>query len=368
MLRAFLDHIRAQHADGLPFVAFRLPREGQVTALLQEDDKLHYLTDFTQRGFVFAPFDATSETILLKSDRRLIATIDREVSLSKGSSQLSTDDTGKKRYVQLVADAVATIRNSTLEKVVLSRRVAVPCETSPVDIFQRLLGSYENAFCYLWYHPKIGTWLGATPEILLSSENQRLTTMSLAGTRTNDGSLFDWGTKELEEQELVTRYIASALEDKVADLHISDRETIQAGNLLHLRTKLVARYEKGTLGQIVHALHPTPAVCGLPLDVSKDFILEKEGYPRAYYTGYLGELNARIEKPRSSRKTNTENQVYRTVKTRSVFFVNLRCMQLHDDKAFVYVGGGITKDSNPDAEWEETVAKTHTMLRVLNSD
>jgi len=97
-------------------------------------------------------------------------------------------------------------------------------------------------------------------------------------------------------------------------------------------------------------LHPTPAVCGLPKKITKDFILNNEGYNREYYSGFLGEIN----KDFVSKENNTD------------LFVNLRCMQITDNKAFIYVGGGITKDSIPENEWKETVNKSMTIKKVLN--
>ena len=95
--------------------------------------------------------------------------------------------------------------------------------------------------------------------------------------------------------------------------------------------------------------HPTPAVCGLPAKKAKNFILENENYNREFYSGFLGEINI----PKS-----TKNK-------KSHLFVNLRCMSLENNIARIYVGGGITKDSIPEKEWEETVSKSFTMKSVL---
>ena len=112
-------------------------------------------------------------------------------------------------------------------------------------------------------------------------------------------------------------------------------------------------------------MHPTPAVCGYPKQKAKDFILQNETYSRAYYTGFLGELNLKQSKTRNTNRRNVENNAYATVKTYSNFYVNLRCMQFKDDKALIYVGGGITKDSVAENEWEETLNKTKTIGNVL---
>lgn len=368
MFKDFIDKITTQHAKDLPFVVYRKPKEQQIIALLQKDNRLHHLTDFTESGFVFAPFDTQKKIVLLHCDERLEVVPMSLKKIRNEHLEIKLDASQKEFHINLVKNGLDRIRNHRLQKVVLSRKEEVACSTPPLNLFQELLTRYDNAFCYLWHHPKIGTWLGATPEILLKGENQRITTMSLAGTQVYvDDADPLWGTKELAEQQLVTNYIANSLKDKVTNLSISERETIRAGKLLHLRTKLTAHYEKNRLFEIVLALHPTPAVCGLPMLPSKEFILKNENYDREYYTGYLGELNLKVETKHSSQRKNQENQVYKAIKTATTFFVNLRCMQLKENKAFIYVGGGVTKDSDPDKEWEETVAKTKTMLRVLTT-
>ena len=367
MFKNLIEKISAHYSKNLPFVVYSKPKEQHVVALFQNDDSVHYLNNFSESGFVFAPFDAKKQIVLLQCDERFEANSGLLDEKQITGLELNSDASQKEFHIDLVKKGVAHIRKNKFQKVVLSRKVEVACTTQPTILFEGLLINYPDAFCYLWHHPKIGTWLGATPEILLKAENQQITTMSLAGTQNFDGDTNPtWGTKELDEQQLVTNYISNALKDKVAKLTISDRETSRAGNLLHLRTKLVASYEKEHLGEIVNALHPTPAICGMPMEQTKDFILENENYPREFYTGYLGELNMKQETRRSSQKKNVENNVYKSIKPATVLFVNLRCMQLKEKKAFIYVGGGITKDSDAEKEWEETVAKSKTMLKVLN--
>ena len=120
---------------------------------------------------------------------------------------------------------------------------------------------------------------------------------------------------------------------------------------MHLRTKVEGELlEKADLKSLIRALHPTPAVCGLPRNIARDFIIKNENYNRSFYTGFLGELNLK--------KSNTAIQT-------SQLYVNLRCMEINHNKALIYVGGGITKDSIPKNEWKETVSKSETMKKVL---
>lgn len=366
MVLEILRKVEAHLTSELPFVLYRKPGSTVLQAILQKDDQLHFTRDFSEEGFVFAPFDSHGPVVLLPLQEQLNAVIEKTIKPGLRAIPQPVEHTAEKeRHLKLVEEGVRQIGQGYLDKVVISRKLEVACSSPPLILFQRLVANYHSALCYLWYHPKIGMWLGATPEILLRTANNNLTTMSLAGTRAFiEGERPLWGQKELKEQQMVTDYIAKALRREVAHMSIGDVESVRAGQLWHLRTRITAVFNKN-LPNIIRALHPTPAVCGLPLQKAQKFILEHEPYHREYYTGYLGELNIRQETFRAKGERNQENKSYRALKKATELFVNLRCMKLVDDKATLFVGGGITKDSVPDDEWQETIAKSTTMLRVL---
>ncbi len=366
MFFELIDRATEQLAKNLPFVLYRKPNANSVHGIFQNDAQLHYVNDFTETGFVFAPFDTNNPIILLQVNENILANYEPSNSSVRVNNLPEIDTSQKEFHINLVKKGIVQIQKGHFKKVVLSRRVDVVYDSSSIDLFQTLLASYETAFCYVWFHPKVGVWLGATPEILLKVENQHLTTMSLAGTQKYiENENPNWGTKELEEQNLVTQYISDAITPSVSDLKISERTSVKAGKLWHLRTKLRGKFPKEKLYEIIKALHPTPAVCGMPMTDTKTFIAKHENYDREYYTGYLGELNFKTEKGRVTGRRNQENKAYRSIKTNTTFFVNLRCMQLKDNIAQLYVGGGVTKSSDPENEWQETVAKSNTMLQVL---
>ena len=196
-------------------------------------------------------------------------------------------------------------------------------------------------------------WLGASPELLLHIYGNEFRTMSLAGTsKYSATTTVQWGTKELTEQALVTRYIQEALEGIVGTISVDGPKTIRAGELLHLQTAVKGTMGTAKLEDLITALHPTAAVCGLPKAASLKFLQQHENYDRAYYAGYMGELNLGDYRDEKNRE---QANVY----------VNLRCMSIGEKMAAIYVGGGITIDSKAEMEWEETRAKAGTMLRVL---
>ena len=271
-----------------------------------------------------------------------------EINLEKPQFSYSAESGSlKEKHMDLVQKGIDFIKNKKAEKIVLSRKETLEFTNLEVlATFKKMLEAYKNAFVYLWFHPEIGLWMGATPEKLLTSFEGNFKTMALAGTQKYAGTTkVLWGSKEKQEQQYVTEYILKNLKESVESLEVTTPFTVQAGNLLHLRTDISGKLKAAnSLENLINALHPTPAVCGLPKTVAAAFILENEGYDRAYYSGYLGELNI-------SDSTN--------------LFVNLRCVQVENKIVSIYVGGGITADSISEKEWEETVSKAAVMKKVL---
>lgn len=381
----FFKRLRKQYAQNLPFVAYRKPGENSGTAFLQKSAEIFYSEELTEKGFVFAPFDDKEQKLLIPgagSEKIIFETSEltsvEEIPFVDAPSE--ANDTAREEHVSLVKRALEKLKSGELEKVVLSRKEEIELPgVDPVELFHRLLGNYPDAFVYLWYHPATKCWLAATPETLLNVEGTRFKTMALAGTQKfKENTEVTWGEKEKQEQQFVTDSILENLE-KVgipsSEVKCSEVYTAKAGSLLHLRTDITGQIRstkfqipnsgRAGVNALVTALHPTPAVCGLPKQKAKEFIISEEGYDREFYTGYLGELNLQKNLQRSRNRRNVENLAYRAVKQESSLFVNLRCMKIDGQTVSIYVGGGITKDSDPEAEWEETVNKSQTMKKVL---
>jgi len=370
----FFKRIEAHFKNQLPFVVYRKPNQENGIGRLQINTDLNFTENFTEKGFVFSPFDDSEKTVLIPEDTsEVIRTSNLNLKKNTIPSELKTESNTastdyKNFHINLVKKGVETIYNSDLKKVVLSRQeILNSSETNPIFIFKKLLSRYKSAFVYCWYHPKVGLWLGATPETLIKIEGNRFSIMALAGTQDYTGSLdVVWRNKERQEQQFVTDFIIENLKPSVENFKVSDVETVKAGNIVHLKTMISAQLKPETpLKHVIEALHPTPAVCGLPKALAKQFILKHEGYNREFYTGFLGELNLEITKAPRSGKRNIENRAYAVTKNSTQLYVNLRCMQLKDDQAIIYVGGGITESSNAVSEWEETVSKSLVIKSVL---
>ncbi|TYA59140.1 chorismate-binding protein [Formosa maritima] len=367
----FFNQIQQQLNNKLPFVVYRKPNDTLVKVLLQNTDEVHIVKDYSEKGFVFAPFDTNKEVVLIPLNISSLLQEDFVMSSVVETSYLESDDKikNKEKHIELVQKGIDGIKEKQFQKVVLSRCEKIKLtEIDCINVFKKLLQKYPTAFVYCWYHPKIGLWLGATPETLIKIEGSRFKTMALAGTQKFEGTLdVNWQDKEKEEQQFVTDFIVDSLKTSVKNLTISNIETIKAGNVLHLKTTIKGILDLNLLNlkQVIKVLHPTPAVCGLPKESTKQFIINNENYNREYYTGFLGELNFQEKTTRNTNRRNVENNAYASVKHISNLFVNLRCMQIIEKKALIYVGGGITKDSIPEAEWQETVVKAEVMKKVL---
>jgi isochorismate synthase len=265
-------------------------------------------------------------------------------------------------FQALVKEAVAAIKAGEFAKIVLSRtkKKSYSEDFQPYGAFSRLQASYPSAFVSLVSLPERNElWLGASPETLAAVDADGVfRTTSLAGTQTAldaDGVLLPagdirWGQKEIQEQALVSRYIVECFKKiRLREYYENGPKTVRAANLYHLRTDFEVHTgavnfpELGTI--MLELLHPTSAVCGTPKESALRFIKSAEGYDRSLYSGYLGPVNVDQE---------------------SALFVNLRTMRLSEGVATLFAGAGITEDSDPQREWEETEMKCHTLLSVLN--
>ena len=368
-------------ASGVPFAAYRLPRHDTFRLLVSYDPFLHLeKVDFEElpSGFVFAPFKTGGSPVLfLKADfEREVNLREPQIDISdlKCTPDLLQSDTGfafealphpndEEEYQAKVQQILTRIRQGEARKVVLSRRKPLGriTESNFFSAFTSLSTSHQDAMVSLVHIPdNKQVWLGASPEVLVSQNRDGVfTTMSLAGTQ----SAFDrngeeikpvdalWTHKEIEEQAIVGRYIINCLKKiRVREYEEEGPKTVKAGNLLHLRTFYSIDNREVNFPNLssvmLNLLHPTPAICGMPKESSEKIIDDIEGYDREFYSGYLGPVNVDAE---------------------SHLFVNLRTLKVEDGIAYVYAGGGITEDSQPDREWVETEMKMGTISRAFDN-
>jgi isochorismate synthase len=342
-----LSYIANLLEEKLPFLLLRTANDSSVRILSQLDQQWHKSAPVNRAYGNFSKFKKTEDQVFIHGEVDQCFIFEGTPVALKKSLEIASLVFAEEqdRYIRCVEKAIMVLKERRMIKVVLSRKQRFSKRTTDVEILTRLLDQYPGANCYFFHHPKIGKWMGATPEILLHAKNGKLQTMSLAGTALHKkGIIHIWGQKELQEQQLVTDFIIESL-GKIGATGIlkSKLKTAQAGSLIHLRTDINASINDENIDAYIKALHPTPAVCGMPRDLAMEFLIKNEQYDRSFYTGYLGMVDADT----------------------ASYFVNLRCMELYADHVDIYVGGGITELSNPVAEYEETVNKLETMKKLL---
>jgi isochorismate synthase len=394
--RALAAFYQAAVDNNLPVALWRYPNSHDKQALVDfsgvaQPTKI----DFTQKipGFTFAPFvnNGGESTLFIKASLHLDPnghhfyaesptapnqrTVDNKNQFLATYRQLTVDlppcewittpvqhdknsVSTEAEFCTLVEEAIAYMETTGIKKIVASRatQIPLPPNFNPLATFETLCQRYSRAFVSLVSIPDVGTWIGASPEVLLSLDDQELRTVALAGTQAQPTdaplSQITWGAKEIEEQALVSDYIRGFFRQLAPKEFTEDGpRTVSAGNIAHLQTEFKVKMDETQLlhlaNQILNDLHPTSAVCGMPKPEALSFILEKEKHDRAFYSGFLGPVHLNHQ---------------------SHLFVNLRCMQLRRNNAILYIGAGITKDSIPQAEWVETILKSETLLDVLQPE
>jgi isochorismate synthase len=251
----------------------------------------------------------------------------------------------KKEYLMGAESLLKSFPIFNLSKAVYGRVKSIHFNSKKCnELFELLCDENPKAFVYLISSPQFGTWLGATPEILLSMHGHQGYTMSLAGTRKINAAAENWKDKEMEEQYLVTEYIQNRLlTQELKEIEQHGPFDMEAGPVQHLRTDFSFYSPDKSAMEIAMELHPTPAVAGVPTKVAQDLIATLEPFHRDLYTGFIGLVSDE----------------------HSYLYVNLRCCQIQEEKAFLYIGGGYTNQSIPEDEWEETENKARTLLTSM---
>ncbi len=349
-------------SHSLPFAFYHLPGSKVIKILAQETSALHRINpakdNSNKKGFLFAPFVESKKafSVLIKPDRFLevhLATLPSAIKTKSKKEAVEELENGPYFcYTNLVEKIKRKIVKEKFVKVVAARvnRQPKPAGFDACEFFGALCTQYPDSFVSMVYTPAFGLWIGASPEILLQHDDSTFRTYSLAGTMPNGKrkSKTVFGEKEKEEQQIVSDYMVVVIQKatKVKPI-VTGPEVVEAGNLLHLRTTFA--FSKPTMNKwqkIVQALHPSPAVAGIPKKRAIAFILKNEMEERSFYSGYLGPVNM-------------DGQVN--------LYVNIRCLQVGKTELNLYVGCGITAGSDAKDEWQETEIKSQTLLDVLNN-
>ena len=285
-----------------------------------------------REGLMFYPFDRSKQAFFFGKN-----VVEKQVQEFDLSPNDSLSQIEYETSVYMACDAMS---RGGIDKVVLARNEILEGNYNSQQAFQNAVKKYPESY---GYYVNIGPeqWVGASPELLMHYEEGVLYTVALAGTKSLDESFTD---KEEEEQAMVCDFI----EDKLTAVGIAGytkSETTEAlfNTIKHLKTTYTVTCTEDKALELLKHLQPTSAVCGLPRDKSFAFIQEFETMNRSFYSGVTGVMR----------------------KNSATFFVNLRCMRFYEGKVELFAGAGITKDSLPASEWEETEKKIATIKELL---
>jgi isochorismate synthase len=261
------------------------------------------------------------------------------------------------QWNQLIIDAVNTINNQQLSKVVVARAVTAifsdNVKTSPI-LHQLSRRNPSSKIFALRLQSR--TFLGATPEILLETQEPFVSTMALAGSAPRGKTVTEdtlnsqallRHVKNREEHEAVKGHILNVLKKLGCTVEYPSEPIIkQLPTVQHLFTPITATLPPGSsFWSVAQALQPTPAVGGLPPTAAIEWITQHEPFDRGWYAGVIGHVS---------------------LKGQGQLLVALRSALIEGQQATLFGGCGIMAQSNPDDEWEESQWKLRSMLEAMD--
>lgn len=266
------------------------------------------------------------------------------------------DDPTQDAWRRNVQSVLSEIRKKTYEKIVLARRTRFEFNNplNPWLVAQQLENVTPNSYHFCFQFDGERLFLGASPERLFVRSNNNIESEALAGTRPrgkNDsddnrlkGELKSSG-KEQHEHKVVVSMIIEGLKSLCREMIVHPQEILSVPNGHHLRTRIQGALADGIQDeQIFKALHPTPAVGGVPTGKALVLIEELEGFSRGWYAGAVGYVGLDA----------TE------------FVVAIRSAMIHGSQMIVYAGAGIVEGSTAKDEWQEIEHKIGNFLKVLS--
>lgn len=298
-------------------------------------------------GYVVSPFDPTGTSLFYPLEKEISSIPESKVKENYKNFTFYTSTLN--HYDSYLKHILEFLDGNPEFKVVASRREDILSSLSPYKMFLKLCEMYPSDYVFFVSTSEFGTWIGASPELLLKKEGDMIMSMSLAGTKSIEGHSEKWDKKNVEEQGIVTRHIESIFKKHGLLPDIKSTVTKKAGKVEHLMTEICAKWRHNLeTGELIKELSPTPALAGFPREEAINIIRKFEG-DRLLYGGYCGPI--------------FKNGDF-------IFNVMIRCAYIGQyDSGFyrttLFAGGGITYLSDYLSEWKETEIKLATIKDCL---
>ncbi len=254
----------------------------------------------------------------------------------------------------LVESAVDAVRDGDLEKVVVARVASMDGSVDVPVLVDTLAATYGE--CATFAFERHGEWfVGATPELLVRKDGSNVVSAALAATAPrHDDPVLDrieleslQSSKQLEEHRLVVDAVVEALEGLHIPATTHAQQVMELRRVRHLLTVIEgpAPDDIGLL-DVVGALHPTPAVGGVPGTGALDWIRMNEGFTRGWYAAPVGAIDLAGD---------------------GEFRVALRSARVTPTAIHLYAGAGIVAESDPRSEVDEIALKLGVMSGAVEA-
>lgn len=273
-------------------------------------------------------------------------------------SEVYIEEIAPSDWIDAVRKATISIQNGQLEKVVLARTKRLQSEKAfeSAKVLRRLLIDQQNTYVFA-IERNDSCFIGATPERLIKRTGDQLLTLSLAGSigrgvnpseDENLGSFLSKDGKNLHEHMLAVHMIKGAMEELCLKVEATEAPIVfKLKDLQHLATPIHGQAKPTTtLLEAVEALHPTPALGGMPRIPAMHAIRELENMDRGWYAAPIGWLNKELD---------------------GEFAAGIRSGLLRNNIAYLFAGCGVVADSDPISEYHETALKFRPMLSALQA-
>lgn len=271
----------------------------------------------------------------------------------------STEEPYKEAYLQSITQVTNKIKEKQADKVVIARSLALTFEedVNTSNVLAQLSDEQPESYLFAQEQGQ-DLFLGATPERLVFVNHKKAYSSCVAGsirrgtTVQEDeefGRILLNDMKNLQEHQYVVDMISDSFKETCESYTLPNQpDLLKIRDIQHLHTPIEGDLkEEATILQMVEKLHPTPALGGSPREVAMEMIRQYEPMTRGVYAAPIGWLNADGD---------------------GEFAVAIRSALLQDKKAYLYAGGGIVADSEPQSEYEETLVKFRPMLRTLGGN
>ncbi|QJQ97184.1 isochorismate synthase [Halomonas sp. PA5] len=258
-------------------------------------------------------------------------------------------------WAEWVNEIIQPAFQSHTQKVVLSRESRLVTH-QPIDPWQ-LLHHWQvrslDCFHFAYQFSPADTFIGCSPERLYRRDGRQLLSEALAGTMRRSGdtaldhalaSVLHSDTKNRHENRIVQADICRRLAPLSRDIRFSEPHILKLRLLQHLRCDIEAELlEEVADWQLLKALHPTPAVGGMPHEHALDFIRTHEAHARGWYAGACGIMS----------------------REHAEFTVAIRSARVTANAVSLFAGAGIVEGSEPYAEWQELDTKIANVMSML---